>query len=99
MNTEHPGFLKVVGDINEPMPPYPEDAREAGVEGDLELIISVAPSGDVVGARVLKSVDPVIDEAALATVRTWRFKVTRGEQAGFPIKFLYRMTCDSLADK
>jgi len=99
MNTEHPGFLKVVGDINEPMPPYPEDAGEAGVEGDLELFITVATSGDVVGARVLKSVDPVIDEAALATVRTWRFKVTRGEQAGFPIKLLYRMTCDSLPDK
>ncbi len=99
MNTGHPGFLKIVGDINEPMPPYLEDARDAGIEGDLELFITVAPGGDVVGARVLNSVDPKIDEAALATVRTWKFKVTRGEQAGFPIKFHYRMTCDSLADK
>jgi TonB family protein len=99
MNTGHAGFLKVIGDINQPMPPYPEDARDAGIEGDLELFITVAPGGDVVGARVLKSVDPKIDEAALATVRTWKFKVTRGEQAGFPIKFHYRMTCDSLADK
>jgi TonB family protein len=99
MNTGHAGFVKVMGDINQPMPPYPEDARDAGIEGDLALFITVAPGGDVVGARVLKSLDPKIDEAALATVRTWKFKVTRGEQAGFPIKFHYRMTCDSLADK
>jgi TonB family protein len=99
MKTERAGELKVVRNINEPLPPYPENAREAGIEGDLELFITVAPGGDVVGVRVINSVDPVIDEAAVATVRTWKFKVTRGEQAGFPIKFLYRMTCDSLPGK
>ncbi len=99
MKTEHAGALKVVGDVDVRLPPYPEEAREAGMEGDLELFITVAPNGEVVGARVMKSVDPAIDEAALATVRTWKFKVTRGEQAGFPIKFLYRMTCDSSTGK
>ncbi|MGB2677731.1 MAG: energy transducer TonB [Candidatus Acidiferrum sp.] len=99
MKTEHVGTLKVVGDIDVPLPPYPVEAREGGIEGDLELFITVAPNGEVVGALVIKSVDPAIDEAALATVRTWKFKVTRGEQAGFPIKFLYRMTCDSPTDK
>jgi TonB family protein len=94
MKTEHAGQLNVVGDIDMGMPPYPREAWEAGKEGDLELFITVARSGDVVGARVIKPVDPAIDEAALATVRTWKFKVTRGEQAGFPIKILYRVTCD-----
>ncbi len=93
MKTEHAGELKIVGDINEPLPPYPEEAREAGVEGDLEIVITVASSGEVIGALVTKSVAPAIDEAALSTVRTWKFKVTRGEQAAFPIKFLYRLTC------
>lgn len=99
MKTEHPGELKIVADIHVPLPPYPEEAREAGVEGDLELFITVAPSGEVVGGRVIKSVDAAIDEAALATVRTWKFKVTRGEPAGFPIKFRYRMTCFSSDNK
>ncbi len=93
MKTEHVGELKIVGDINELLPPYPEGAKEAGIEGDLEMVITVASSGEVIGALVTKSVDPAIDEAALATVRTWKFKVTRGEQAAFPIKFLYRMEC------
>lgn len=66
---------------------------------ELELFITVAASGEVVGVRVIKSVDPAIDAAAVATVRTWKFKVTRGGQAGFPIKFLYRMTCFSSDDK
>jgi TonB family protein len=99
MKTGRAGELKAVRNINIPLPPYPEHAREAGIEGDLELFITVAPGGDVIGVRVTNSLDPAIDEAALATVRTWKFKVTRGEQAGFPIKFLYRMTCDSLPDK
>jgi TonB family protein len=99
MKTEHPGELKIMADVYVPLPPYPEEAREAGVEGDLELFITVAPGGEVVGGRVIKSVYPAIDEAALATVRTWKFKVTRGELAGFPIKFHYRMTCFSSEEK
>ena len=91
----HRGELKILEEMDAPPPPYPEKAREAGIEGDLELFITIAPSGDVVGARVVKSVNPVIDDAALATVRTWKFKVSRGEQAGFPVKFLYRLTCSS----
>lgn len=99
MKTEHAGELKIVGDINEPLPPYPEEARGAGIEGDLAMVLTVASSGEVIGALVTKSLDPAIDEAALATVRTWRFKVTHGEQAAFPIKFLYRMKCLSSDEK
>ena len=68
MKSQHPGELRIVAEIHVPMPPYPEDARETGIEGDLELFITVAPSGAVVGARVVKSVDPALDEAALATI-------------------------------
>lgn len=96
MKPNHRGELRILDELEAPSPPYPDKAREAGIEGDLELIITVAPSGEVVGARVLKSVDPVIDDAAVATVRRWRFKVSKGEQATFPIKFLYRLTCSPL---
>jgi hypothetical protein len=70
-----------------------------GVPIAVGFTTSWATSGEVVGALVIKPVDPAINEAALATVRTWKFKVTRGEQAGFPIKFLYRLSCDSSVDK
>ena len=89
----HSGELKVKGALHDPLPSYPQEASEAGKEGDLEMVITVAPSGDVVGARVTKSVDRAIDQVALDTVRTWRFEVTRGEQATFPVKFRFRMGC------
>jgi len=78
------------------MPPYLDDAMEAGIEGDLDLLITVAHGGEVIGARVINSLDPALDEAALATVRTWKFKVSHGEPAGFPIKLKYRIRCSSL---
>jgi TonB family protein len=99
MKTGHPGELQIVGDIDAPMPPYPEEAKDAGKEGDLDLFLTVASNGEVIGVRVINSVDPVIDDAAVATVRTWKFKVTHGEAAGFPYKILFRMTCDSFDEK
>jgi TonB family protein len=97
MKTDRAGQLKIVSEIYDPLPPDPEEARAARKEGDLNLFITVASDGEVVGARVTRSVDPRIDEAALATIRTWKFRVTRGEQAGFPIQILYRLSCDSTA--
>ena len=99
LKANHPGALKVVGDINVPLPPYPEKASDAGIEGTLELFITVASSGDVIGARVTKSLNAAVDDAAVTTVRTWKFKVSRGVQTGFPIKFVYKMECFSSDEK
>lgn len=95
--SDHPGQLKILAEVDAPPPRYPLGAIDAGIEGDLDLFLTVDPGGDVVGARVMKSVDPLIDEAALVTVRTWKFKVTRGEQAGFPITLRYRLDCSGSA--
>jgi len=58
-----------------------------GVPIAVGFTTSWATSGEVVGALVIKPVDPAIDDAALATVRTWKFKVTRGEQRAFQSSF------------
>jgi TonB family protein len=99
MSTGHPGELKLLAAVDTPPPRYTDQARGAGVEGDLELMITVAPGGDVVGARVTKSVDPSIDNLAVETVRAWKFKVSRGEQAAFAIKFVFRLNCFSSDEK
>jgi len=93
--TGHPGELKILADVYVKMPPYLDEAMEAGIEGDLDLLITVA-HGEVIGARVTNSLDQALDEAALATVRTWKFKVSHGEPAGFSIKLKYRIKCSSL---
>lgn len=54
---------------------YPEQARAAGVEGIVRVRYDVTVDGSVVNAQV-DAADPVgvFDEAALALVRSWRFR-------------------------
>lgn len=50
----------------------PLDATAAHVSGSVALDVVIDETGRVVDARVLRSV-PLFDDAALATVRQWRF--------------------------
>ena len=61
---------------------YPTDARATGVEGRVAVRYDVTATGTVANAVVVESEPPgVFDAAALAAVRTWRFRpmVNRGE--------------------
>lgn len=53
---------------------YTEEARSSGVEGRLVLKVTVDAQGSVTDVAVISSVDPALDAAAIATVKTWRFK-------------------------
>jgi protein TonB len=53
---------------------YTEEARAAGIEGRLVLKVTVDAQGQVSDVAVVSSVDPALDAAAIATVKTWRFK-------------------------
>lgn len=64
-------------------PQYPAAAKETGIEGEVTLIYTVTASGHVADVRVLEA-EPagVFDEAALAAVRTWRYRpLRRGGEA------------------
>jgi TonB family protein len=86
--------LKIVGKISQPWPPYPEKARAERRRGQLYLSIVVNPDGQVVDARIVKSLDEVLDRPALETVRTWRFKVTSdGKTTVFPVILSFQIPC------
>ncbi|NIP16389.1 MAG: TonB family protein [Pseudomonadales bacterium] len=53
---------------------YPEDARAQGIEGSVVVRYDVALDGRVINARVVRS-EPAefFDDAALNSVRSWRF--------------------------
>jgi protein TonB len=53
-------------------PQYPEAARTAGIEGKVILKIAISESGAVIDVKALKG-DPMLVEAAIAAVRTWKF--------------------------
>ena len=68
---------------------YPDRARAAGVEGVVRVRYDVTVEGRVVNARV-DAADPagVFDDAALALVRSWRFRpaVEDGELVAAPAR-------------
>jgi len=53
---------------------YTEEARAAGIEGRLVLRVTVDATGLVSDVIVVTGVDPALDAAAIATVKTWRFR-------------------------
>ncbi|HEY2797293.1 MAG TPA: energy transducer TonB [Thermoanaerobaculia bacterium] len=73
-------ILPVGGDVRAPIllerlePDYPEAARRARLQGTVILEATITTSGEVQQVRVLKSVNPLLDEAAVRAVRVWRYR-------------------------
>ena len=90
-----PRTLRVGGDIRAPRkqrhvaPIYPAIAAQARVSGTVILEATIAPTGDVVDVRVLRSV-PLLDAAAVEAARQWRYEPPRLN--GTPIAVLLTVT-------
>jgi protein TonB len=59
--------------VNRVTPTYPDLARDAGVDGTVQVQALVGKDGRVKDVKVTKSI-PMLDAAALAAVRQWVFK-------------------------
>ena len=64
--------------IREVKPRYSEEAMRAGIEGTVEVEVTIEKDGSVKDARVIRSI-PMLDEAALEAARQWRFKAFQGD--------------------
>jgi len=72
------------GSAANPIPRYPESARERGWEGVVVLSVSVGADGRADSVRVARgSGHAMLDAAALDAVRRWRFEPAR--RAGMPV--------------
>ena len=87
--------VRVGGSIAEPKkikdvkPVYPADAQAAGIQGVVILEATIAPSGYVSDARILRSI-PALDQAAVEAVRQWAFTPTLLN--GAPVSVLMTVT-------
>jgi TonB family protein len=86
------GFYSVGGNIPPPAPTTERvpavrsrEADAAGVSGAVVLEIRVDENGGVSDAKVLRSI-PMLDEAAVATVKQWRYAPTLVEGRPVPVK-------------
>ena len=57
-----------------PKPVYPAGPLRARIRGTVKMELVVLSDGKVGDVRVVGSVDPELDKAAIACARQWRFK-------------------------
>jgi TonB family protein len=60
--------------LNPTKPKYPERARRRNIEGFVLIEADINEKGELRDARVRKGCDPILDKAALETVRQWQFE-------------------------
>ena len=65
-------------------PVYPVEKRAAGIQGSVELSLTVGVSGAPLGIQVTKSLDPALDQDALEAVGRWKFMPAK--QDGVPVE-------------
>jgi TonB family protein len=71
-------------------PAYPEEARQAGVEGKLTAWLHVDAKGNVTRVEVKESPGPLFTEEAIAKFSRWKFKPEI--KSGRPIAFIGEYT-------
>ncbi len=60
--------------IYKPEPKYTKEAKDAKVQGTVILKITIDAQGNVTDVKVTRSLEKSLDESAVQTVRTWKFK-------------------------
>jgi TonB family protein len=84
-------------DIDQELPPYFPEDRKSGAAGEMVLSVTVEANGKPSKAYVLTSLSPHLDQAAIETVLSWKFKLIKGNPDRLPddfeVHFQYRATC------
>jgi TonB family protein len=60
--------------VHKVMPSYPIELRQQGVEGQVGLQVAVDEDGTVQGIRIVKSLHPYLDNAAVQALKQWKFE-------------------------
>jgi len=83
------GTIKPPAKIRDVQPVYPPDALAANVQGAVVLDAHIGVDGSVLEASVLRSI-PLLDDAAVAAVRQWRYAPTLLN--GAPVEVMVTVT-------
>jgi TonB family protein len=67
-------------------PHYTEDAKEAKIEGTVQLTMVVGTDQRVHDIKVTKSLDLGLDANAIACIRTWRFQPAMKDGKAVPVQ-------------
>ena len=85
---EFPGGMKEGMDFIQKEMRYPEEAKNAGIQGRVHLQFIIEKDGTPTQPRIVRSVHPLLDKEALRIIRQMP-KWTPGKQDGKPQRVLY----------
>jgi TonB family protein len=96
-------FYKVGGDVTAPVPiyrpepPYTPQARKDKVQGTVVLTVAVDASGNVADVKLnavslSRSVGEGLEESAMQTLRTWKFKPAMKKGKPVPVKVVVEVS-------
>jgi len=57
-----------------PLPPYTDEARKARIQGTVSVAVIMLPDGSASEVRIIRGLGLGLDESAVRTVRTWKWK-------------------------
>jgi TonB family protein len=92
------GVYSVGGDVTEPVaiydpdPPYSKEADKQKFQGKCVLQAIIDPHGNVRDVQVLKHVPYGLDQTAVRTVNTWRFKPATRNGVPVPVRIVIEVT-------
>ena len=78
--------------IYKPEPAYTKEARAAKLEGTDVFWIVVDTSGNVADAELLRGVGKGLDESAMQTARTWKFKPAMKKGKPVPVRVVVEVS-------
>ncbi len=78
--------------IYKPDPAYSEEARKAKYQGTVVLWIVVDAAGGVTDCKVVKPLGLGLDEKAMETVKTWKFKPAQRNGTAVPVRVMVEVS-------
>jgi len=72
-------------------PVYPEELKEEGIGGDVQLKVKVNAWGEVGKVEVIKSLHPYLDHAAVMALKKWKFEPFFLGGRPVPAEFIYKV--------
>ena len=88
--------MRITAEVKQPKlvkkvePPYPEVARRSRLEGVVVLEAVITKTGTVEEVKILRSLHPVLDQAALNAVKQWKYEPA--VLNGRPVKVYFTVT-------
>jgi TonB family protein len=78
--------------IFKPEPAYSQEARKAKLQGTVGMLVVIDATGTVTDCKVVKPLGMGLDEKAIETVRTWKFKPALKNGTPVPVRVFVELT-------